>query len=87
MAIRMLADAGKRVGDPGIEEVLAYPGWNRETMGPMLMETTHVGLVLSTGEYNGYDDSDFFAEVWMAVVETDEGLRVGYWSQGAYAVD
>jgi hypothetical protein len=32
-------------------------------------------------------DFDFFAEVWMAVVETDEGLRVGYWSQGAYAVD
>lgn len=27
---------------------------------------------------------DYFAEVWMAVVETDEGLRVGYWSQGAY---
>ncbi len=27
---------------------------------------------------------DFFAEVWMAIVETDEGLRVGYWSQGAY---
>jgi hypothetical protein len=27
---------------------------------------------------------DFFAEVWMAVVQTDEGLRVGYWSQGAY---
>src|SRR5262245_32674876 len=27
---------------------------------------------------------DFFCEVWMAVVTTDEGLRVGYWSQGAY---
>ena len=27
---------------------------------------------------------DFFAEVWAAIVETDEGLRVGYWSQGAY---
>lgn len=27
---------------------------------------------------------DFFAEVWMAIVETDQGLRVGYWSQGAY---
>ena len=27
---------------------------------------------------------DFFCEVWMAVVETPEGLRVGYWSQGAY---
>jgi hypothetical protein len=27
---------------------------------------------------------DSFCEVWMAVVETEEGLRVGYWSQGAY---
>jgi len=27
---------------------------------------------------------DSFCEVWMAVVETGEGLRVGYWSQGAY---
>jgi hypothetical protein len=27
---------------------------------------------------------DFFAEVWLAVVRTDAGLRVGYWSQGAY---
>ena|SRR6185436_530215 len=27
---------------------------------------------------------DFFCEVWMAVVTTPEGLRVGYWSQGAY---
>ena len=27
---------------------------------------------------------DFFSETWMAVVTTSEGLRVGYWSQGAY---
>lgn len=27
---------------------------------------------------------DCFAEVWIAVVTTDEGLRVGYWSHGAY---
>jgi hypothetical protein len=29
-------------------------------------------------------DFDHFAEVWMAVVETSDGLRVGYWSQAAY---
>ena len=29
-------------------------------------------------------DFDHFAKVWMAVVETGDGLRVGYWSQGAY---
>ena len=27
---------------------------------------------------------DSFCETWMAVVETPEGLRVGYWSQNAY---
>lgn len=27
---------------------------------------------------------DVLCEVWAAVVETTEGLRVGYWSQGAY---
>ena len=27
---------------------------------------------------------DHFCEVWIAVVQTPEGLRVGYWSQGAY---
>jgi hypothetical protein len=27
---------------------------------------------------------DTFCEVWMAVVETPDGLRVGYWSHGAY---
>ena len=27
---------------------------------------------------------DFFSETWMAVVEIRDGLRVGYWSQGAY---
>ncbi len=27
---------------------------------------------------------DFFCEVWMALVDTPEGLRIGYWSQGAY---
>jgi len=27
---------------------------------------------------------DFFSETWLAVVETPEGLRVGYWSMSAY---
>lgn len=40
-------------------------------------------LLCSDGQMNelGFD---FFAETWIAVVQTDEGLRVGYWSQGAY---
>ena len=27
---------------------------------------------------------DYLCEAWMAVVATADGLRVGYWSQGAY---
>lgn len=33
-------------------------------VGPLYMETSHVGLVLYTGEQNGYDDSDFTVTVW-----------------------
>ena len=32
--------------------------------GPLYMETTYQGLVLDLGEYNGRDDSDFYAVVW-----------------------
>lgn len=45
-------------------------------MKPLYMETTHVGLVLSTGEINGYDDSDFFATVWNA--DKEEAERITY---------
>lgn len=27
---------------------------------------------------------DTFCDIWMAIVQTPEGLRVGYWSHGAY---
>lgn len=45
-------------------------------MGPLYMETTHEGVVLELGEYNGRDDSDFYAVVW----DTAEGKpkRVEY---------
>lgn len=43
--------------------------WSRNARGgseimPIIMHETHIGLVLSTGENNGYDDSDFYAIVW-----------------------
>lgn len=41
-----------------------FIGWDNEKHGPLYMKETHRGLVLSTGEYNGYDDSDFYALVW-----------------------
>lgn len=32
--------------------------------GALYMETSYEGKVLALGEYNGYDDSDFYAVVW-----------------------
>jgi hypothetical protein len=40
------------------------------------METTHVGLVLETREWNGLDDSDFYAVCWNP--EKGEVERVEY---------
>lgn len=31
---------------------------------PIWLYDTHVGFCLRSGEYNGYDDSDFYMEVW-----------------------
>ncbi len=31
---------------------------------PLILRETHKGVVLATGERNGYDDSDFTADVW-----------------------
>ncbi|MGE4526573.1 MAG: hypothetical protein AB7D24_11890 [Sphaerochaeta sp.] len=38
------------------------------------METTHDGLVISTGEHNWYDDSDFFAIVWNPEKQVEEEI-------------
>lgn len=38
--------------------------WGCHHFEPLYMKTTHKGLVLDLGEYNGYDDSDFYAVVW-----------------------
>jgi hypothetical protein len=57
MAIRMMCDAGT----PG---AVKDDYWSGVAKTDIWMVTTHEGLVLSTGEYNGYDDSDFYAVVW-----------------------
>jgi hypothetical protein len=46
--------------DPNVEIVTDYPGHK----GPLYMETSYVGCVLSMYERNGRDDSDFLAVVW-----------------------
>ena len=38
--------------------------WSKIEDRQIWMKRTHEGLVLATGEYNGYDDSDFYALVW-----------------------
>ena len=43
---------------------------------PLYMETTHIGVVLECREYNGRDDSDFYAIVWNDEKECTE--RVEY---------
>lgn len=39
-------------------------GWKPQVSPNHVLCHTHVGLVLSLGEDNGYDDSDFWAIVW-----------------------
>jgi hypothetical protein len=57
--------------------ILNYLGWNRETHGPLYMAISHAGCVLrNDGEYNGYDDSDFYATVWNR--ETQRPERVTF---------
>lgn len=61
MAITMMTSREHYEADPtDIKVVTDYHGAN----GPLYMHTTHRGLVLETGEVNGYDDSDFYAVVW-----------------------
>ena len=65
MPIRVMiseSDARDERGDllDGVEEVTDYPGFD----GVLYMQTTLVGLVLHTGERNGYHDSDFTATYW-----------------------
>ena len=53
----ILGDDGEPVKFTGDRECSKRP--------PLYMKTTHVGLVIDpSGEYNGRDDSDFYALVW-----------------------
>jgi hypothetical protein len=69
--IRQMTTADQ-AGQPDVETVLDYHGAN----GPLYMRTTHIGLVLATGEHNYHDDSDFFALVWNW--EKGEPEEIGY---------
>jgi hypothetical protein len=56
MAIRMMCD-------PSTPGAVRDDHWSREGH-EIWVVTTHVGLVLSMREANGYDDSDFYATFW-----------------------
>jgi hypothetical protein len=53
-----------------------FSGWDNEKNGPLYMKESHKGLVISKGEMNGYDDSDFYAIVWNP--EKKETERIVY---------
>lgn len=67
MAVRMMAsfkseeEAMAAVATGREIEIVKKHQWGAETL---FMETTYKGVVLSTWEVNGYDDSDFYALVW-----------------------
>ena len=52
------------LGADGRPEKLDSSGSACIVFGPLYMETTYKGCVLETREYNGRDDSDFYALCW-----------------------
>lgn len=46
-----------------------------DTRDGFYLQTTHVGLVLSTYERNGRDDSDFYAIVWNPLTQKPEHIE------------
>lgn len=70
MAIRMMTDESEK-NLPNVEVVTDH--WSQKVL---FMKTTHVGLVLDTGEHNYHDDSDFYAIVWNEVA--NEPVKIIY---------
>jgi hypothetical protein len=68
MAIRMMCNEDH----PG---AVRDDHWSRETGKDIFLVESHKGLVISTGEVNGYNDSDFFAIVWNAEKGTCERIE------------
>lgn len=64
--------------NPEDEGAYADLYWTRDTsrdkdeLRPIYMRETHIGIVLSLGEDNGRDDSDFYAMIWNAEKQTAE---------------
>lgn len=61
--------------------------WDNASESRINVRTEHAGLVVGLREYNGYDDSDFYAIVWdpseSAPFEVMYGTTRGYMMSGA----
>lgn len=66
MAIRRMISEAQFKADPTHAELSERwtNDYSNPNKTPIYIRTTHVGLVLSLREANGYDDSDFYATVW-----------------------
>jgi hypothetical protein len=85
MAITMICskdDAGAR--DVTNDWRHSYGGSNPEGFS-LHVRTTHEGMVLKTGERNGYDDSDFYAVVWNPVKQCPEVIEYATTRAWTYA--
>ena len=63
-----------KVGQPNVAVVDGSTWGIKESL---YLETTHIGLVLSLGEHNFYDDSDFYATVWNPEAKKPEEIDYG----------
>lgn len=70
MSVTMQISAEEAARNPEGVSTTVYDGRTE------YLRTTHVGMVIETGELNGYDDSDFYAVVWNP--ERGEPERVTY---------
>lgn len=75
MSIRMMVSKEEFETDPVNVEL--SESWSKEAGHPIYIRTSHVGLVISEREANGYHDSDFYATVWNFEKSAPEEILVG----------
>lgn len=81
-------DGNQHTNATALREPLSFAGGKVRPVAPELTDENmrywmRLQLQCSDAQMETFG-FDFFSEVWLAVVQTPDGLRVGYWSQGAY---
>lgn len=85
MSIKVMVSEEKAF-EPNVTVVMDYPGHEAGrtvtygegqsvTYGPLFMEETFVGCVLSLREANFHDDSDFYARVWDETIQAPREVQ------------